>query len=86
MTTDEETPNHSPLAQPVTRDGKTVQVDIYEDGQGGWLLEVVDEFWNSTVWDDSFESDREALAEALKTIDEEGIDSLIGAPPGTVSH
>ena len=86
MTEDEQTPNHSPLAQSVTRDGKTVQVDIYENGKGGWLLEVVDEFWNSTVWDDSFESDREALAEALKTIDEEGIESLIGATPGTVSH
>jgi hypothetical protein len=63
-----------------------VQVDIYEDGKGGWLLEVVDEFWNSTVWDDSFESDHEALAEAIKTIEAEGIESLIGALPGTVSH
>jgi uncharacterized protein len=86
MTEDEQAPNQSPLAQSVTRDGKTVQVDIYEDGEGGWLLEVVDEFWNSTVWDDSFASDREALAEALKTIEEEGIESLIGAPPGARSH
>ena len=55
------TPRVSPLAQSVTRDGKTVQIDIYEDGEGGWLLEVVDEHGNSTVWDDSFASDREAL-------------------------
>ncbi|MEY4728855.1 MAG: hypothetical protein RL020_13 [Pseudomonadota bacterium] len=86
MTEDEQAPIQSPLAQSVTRDGKTVQVDIYEDGEGGWILEVVDEFWNSTVWDDSFASDREALAEALKTIEEEGIESLIGAPPDTLSH
>lgn len=86
MTEDEHAPKHSPLAQSVTRDGKTVQVDIYEDGKGGWLLEVVDEFWNSTVWDESFESDRAALAKAFKTIDTEGIQSLIGVPPGTVSH
>ena len=86
MTQDDQTPNHSPLAQSVTRDGKTVRIDIYEDGEGGWLLEVVDEYWNSTVWDPSFASDREALAEALKTIDEDGIESLIGAPPGTLSH
>lgn len=72
------TPRMSPLAQHVTRDGKTVRIDIYENGKGSWLLEVVDEYWNSTVWDDSFASEQEALAEALKTIDEDGIDSLIG--------
>ena len=75
-------PHMSPLAQSVTRDGKTIQIDIYENGAGGWLLEVVDDYGNSTVWDDSFASDREALDAALKTIDEDGIDSLIGAPPG----
>lgn len=76
------TPRPTPLSQSVTRDGKTVQIDIYENGEGGWLLEVVDDYGNSTVWDDSFTSDRDALDEALKTIDEAGIDSLIGAPPG----
>lgn len=86
MTQDDDAPNYSPLAQSVTRDGKTVQVDIYEDGEGGWLLEVVDEYWNSTVWDAPFATDREALAEALKTIDEDGIQSLIGAPPLTPSY
>ena len=86
MTQDHQSPNHSPLAQSVTRDGKTVRVDIYEDGEGGWLLEVVDEYWNSTVWDAPFASDREALTEALKTIDEDGIESLIGAPPRTFSQ
>jgi len=86
MTENDQTPKHSPLAQSVTRDGKTVQVDIYENGEGGWLLEVVDEYWNSTVWDEPFATDQEALEEALKTIDEEGIESLIGAPPGTMAH
>jgi uncharacterized protein len=75
-------PRLSPLSQSVTRDGKTVQIDIYENGEGGWLLEVVDDYGNSTVWDDSFTSDRDALDEALKTIDEDGIGSLIGAPSG----
>jgi hypothetical protein len=42
----------SPLCQSVTRGGETVQVDIYEDGAGGWILEAVDEHNNSTVWDD----------------------------------
>lgn len=80
MIEDDHYPIHSPLSQSVTRDGKTVQVAIYEDGEGGWLLEIVDEYFNSTVWNDPFQSDRDALNEALKTIDEEGIESLIDVP------
>ena len=34
----------SPYCQIVSREGKTVRIDIYEDGEGGWLLEVVDEY------------------------------------------
>lgn len=72
----------SPLCQLVTRNGKTVQVDIYEDGEGGWLLEVADQYDNSTVWDEAFDSDDEALAEALDAIEKEGIDEFIGAGTG----
>lgn len=86
MTADDQAPVPSPLSQSVTRDGKTVQIDIYEDGEGGWLLEIVDEYWNSTVWEAPFTSDREALDEALRTIDEAGIDALIGPPPGSLSR
>ncbi len=81
MTELDQYPRHSPLCQSVTRDGKTVQVEIYEDGEGAWLLEVVDDYGNSTVWDDPFATDQEALDEVLKTIDEQGLASLIGAPP-----
>ncbi len=84
MTDDEQNPLHSLLAQSLTRNGKTVQIEIYEDGEGGWLLEVVDEHGNSTVWDDPFESDRDALDEALRTIEEDGIDSLIGVPSDSI--
>jgi uncharacterized protein len=84
MTDDDQNPNRSPLEQSLTRDGKTVQIGIYQDSEGGWILEVVDEHWNSTVWDEPFQSDREALDEALKTIDEEGIDTFIGDPPDSL--
>ena len=77
----EQYPHHSPLCQDVTRDGKTVRVEIYEDGKGGWILEVVDQYQTSTVWDVPFPSDQAALEEALRTIGEEGISSLIGDPP-----
>ncbi len=72
----------STLCQSVSREGKTVQIDIYEDSEGGWLLEVVDEYYNSTVWDDPFKTDESALKEALETIEKEGIVSLIGPEPG----
>lgn len=72
----------SPLCQDIERDGKTVRVDIYKDTEGGWLLEVVDEFNNSTVWDDPFNSDQAALDEALDTIEKEGIACLIGPETG----
>ena len=68
----------SPLCQSVTRDGETVQVDIFEDGSGGWILEVIDEYNNSTVWDDPFKTDQNALDEAINVIETEGIKSLIG--------
>jgi uncharacterized protein len=42
-------PVHSRLGQRLSRDGTTVEIQIYDNGQGGWLLEVVDEFGNSTV-------------------------------------
>lgn len=68
----------SPLCQEISSGGKTVQVDIYEDDEGGWLLEVIDEYGNSTVWDDPFKTDVAALTEAKKTILAEGINALIG--------
>jgi uncharacterized protein len=84
MTNLDQSPQHSPLTQSLTRDGKTVQVHIYDDGKNGWLLEVVDEYGNSTVWDASFMSDQAALDEACRTIDEEGIETLIGLPPSNM--
>ncbi|MGK2944932.1 MAG: hypothetical protein ACSLFC_09360 [Desulfuromonadales bacterium] len=72
---------YSPLCQIVERDGKEVEVMIYEDGDGGWILEVVDEHGNSTVWDAPFDTDQEALDVVMECIEDEGIDSLIGEPP-----
>lgn len=70
----------SPLSQQITSDGKTVDVQIYRGGGSNWHLEVVDEFGNSTVWDDQFATDAEALEALQATIRDEGIDTLIGMP------
>ena len=72
----------SPLSQPISSGGKTVQVDIYRAGEDGWILEVVDEHNNSTVWDDPFPTDAAALTEARKAILAEGVCSLIGPASG----
>ena len=66
----------SPLCQSINNEGVDVQIDIYSDGDGGWILEVIDGGNNSIVWDDPFKSDEEALKEAINSINKEGISSL----------
>jgi len=70
---------YSPLCEEVTRDGLTVRVQIYriKTGNDGWLLEVVDHEDASTVWDDLFKTDHEALAEFSRTLEAEGIQSFL---------
>lgn len=70
----------SPLCQVLTDKGHSISVEIYRGGGSNWHLEVVDEFGNSTVWDDQFPNDAAALEEAKSTIRDEGIGSLIGMP------
>jgi len=71
----------SPLSQHIERDGLSVRVDIYGDGHGQWILEVVDDGNNSTVWDEAFETDQAAFDEVMGTIDSDGIRTLVGTPP-----
>lgn len=72
----------SPLCQNISSGGRTIQVEIYKDEQGKWILELEDEYGNSTVWDDHFDSDSAALIEAKKAILEERITSFIGPEDG----
>ena len=69
---------YSKHCQSVTDNGKTVKVEIYSSGKNDWILEVVDEYNNSTVWDDQFGTDDEAFAEFERTLKEEGIETMIG--------
>jgi hypothetical protein len=54
MAVDETDLIYSKHCQMVSRDGNTVRVEIYSSGKNDWILEVVDEQSNSTVWDDPF--------------------------------
>ena len=68
----------SPLSQDFEKDGHTVKVEIYSSGKNDWILEVVDDDGNSTVWDSAFESDDMALVEFHHAVEKEGIESMIG--------
>ena len=80
---DEPELEQSPLSQEISSGGRTVSIEIYRlKGDPSWALEVVDEYNNSTVWDDTFETEMAALTEAKKTILAEKVDSLIGPEDG----
>lgn len=70
----------SPLSQPYTRDGKTVNIEIFRLPGMAWSLQVVDAHGNSTVYDDEFSTDSAALACVLHELNRDGIDAFIGAP------
>ncbi len=52
----------------VTREGVTIELCIYRLEHTKLTLEVVDAEGTSTVWDDEFESDDDALAEFERTV------------------
>lgn len=71
--------SESDITKEIEKDGSRVTIKVYKaEEEGGWILEIVDEGWNSTLWDDLFPSAKEALDEGIKAIDKEGIQSFIG--------
>ena len=73
----------SPLCQEISKDGTRVQVDIFRcENEAGWILEVIDEENASTVWDDPFDTDQEALDEVMEVIERDGIRSFLESEPG----
>jgi hypothetical protein len=73
----------SPLCREITGDGIKIQVDIYRgENDSGWILEVIDEENASTVWDDPFDTDREALDEVMEVIERGGIRSFLESEAG----
>jgi uncharacterized protein len=71
------------LSQEISSGGYSVKIEIYRlTDEKLWTLEVVDEFGNSTVWDDGFITDSAALTEAKKAILEEKITHFIGPKDG----
>ena len=68
----------SPLCRVISEDDTEIQIDIYRgENESGWTLEVIDEENASTVWDDLFDTDQEALDAAMKVIEQDGIKSFL---------
>ena len=77
-TSDSTEPVNSSLNSTFTANGKSVQITIYEDGAGGWFLEIIDAYSNSTCWQAPFKTDQEALDAGISALEEEGVDYFIG--------
>lgn len=69
----------SELNQNYTKNGKSVEIHIYRMPNTLWILEVVDSFGNSTVFDDEFATDGEALSYVIEEIERDGIEGFIGS-------
>jgi hypothetical protein len=71
---------HSPLERSISAEGVRLQIFIYRGLQETeWHLEVEDHLGGSTVWDEQFESDQEALDAAMHAIETDGMASFV--PP-----
>lgn len=68
---------HSPLEQTHSADGHTLHIHIYRSADSLWILELVDAQGTSTVWDDPFDTDKDALEAALLAIETDGIHSFL---------
>ena len=66
----------SPMSRTVKCEGQDLHVDIYEDGEGQWLLAVTNINEVTTHWTEPFKTEWLALKEAMKTIKEEGLEGF----------
>jgi hypothetical protein len=71
----------SRLSRKITRDGMTVEVVIFRsEAETEWILEVIDHEGASTVWEDTFATEADALNEVFQAIAADGISSFLRAP------
>ena len=49
------------ITKEIERDGFKAKIEVYKAEEGGWILEIEDEDWNSTVFGDVFPRAKEAL-------------------------
>jgi len=69
-------PKLSPLSRTVKCGEQLLEIEIREDGEGGWGLSVTNLQRVTSQWTESFDTEQAALDEAMKTIEEEGPDGF----------
>jgi hypothetical protein len=68
----------SPLNCSIERGGRRLKVNIVRLAtERGWSLEVVNDHNTSIVWDDQFETDRDADAAFRSALAEEGFEAFL---------
>jgi hypothetical protein len=68
----------SEISKEIEKNGLKVKVEVCRGDNDDWILEIVDEQWNSTVWDEVFSNAEEALKAGISAIEKEGIKAFIG--------
>lgn len=70
---------HSEFSGAFTDDGVTVLVDIFrpEGSQTDWKMEVADQADGVTIWEEGFDTDRDAFDEFLATVERDGIRTFL---------
>jgi hypothetical protein len=76
----------SPLSQSYAADGETIEVSIYRLRNSKWFLEVTDSQGTHTVWEEEFDSDKEAWSEFLRDVTVNGIAQFITRPSNPTLH
>jgi hypothetical protein len=75
----------SPLSRKVTKNGITVDVQIYRlEHETQWGLEVVNAANTSTCWEEPFPTDEAAYQEFCRTIETEGMLTFVDDRAGTI--
>ncbi len=72
----------SRLSRFVEENGARVEIAIYRLDDTDWTLEIVASDGCATLWEEPFESEEAALAEALSAIKDEGIKSFFEGAAG----
>jgi hypothetical protein len=77
----------SRLSRNVTIDEVTVEVQIYRlENEQVWQLEVVNETGTSTVWNDTFDTEQDALDAFNYVIEQEGIEAFLDGDDAETLH
>lgn len=77
----------SKLSREITADGITVTVHIYRlEHEPGWALEVVNDTGVSTIWDELFDSDQQALDAFELVLADEGIETFLDSGDAETLH